>query len=150
MRESPRVPRSGTQPRATLVLVAEGDPTLLEIHSSALASSGFLVLGAGEGAEVVASAQRFHAHAVVLDLALPGPPPLEVARALRACDGTRRVGIVALAASRRLEEQAYAAGCDVFMTTPVLPEALVGEIVRLIAKRGRDASRPDHGSIVPK
>ena len=68
---------------------------------------------------------------------LPGIDGFKVARRLRADDGTFDVAIIALVAPtcERLEASAIAAGCDAFMTKPVLGAALVGEIIRLLAAK---------------
>ncbi len=49
-------------------------------------------------------------------------------------------------ASKKFEDLALGAGCDAFLSKPVLGAALVGTIVRLLAKR-RDSSRPDLGRL---
>jgi two-component system cell cycle response regulator DivK len=80
---------------------------------------------------------RFGPHAIVLDLMLPGIDGFKVARRLRAEESTSNVAIVAFTAltSEKIREMASAAGCDAFMSKPVLPAALIGELVRLLASR---------------
>jgi two-component system cell cycle response regulator DivK len=137
--------KSGTRPRGPLVLVVDDDDATRDVYAAELAGAGFMVLEASDGAAAIEKAQQFGPHAVVLDLMLPGIDGFKVARRLREDDRTRDVSIVALTAlqSAKSEQLALAAGCDSFFSKPLVPAALVGELVRLIARRTRDASRPD-------
>jgi CheY-like chemotaxis protein len=133
----PPRPYSGVRPRGPLVLVVDEAEGAREIYATELAAAGFMVLEAGDGATAIEKAVRFVPHAVVLDLVLPGIDGFKVARRLRADDLTFDVAIIALVAQtgEKLEASAIAAGCDAFMTKPVLGAALVGEIVRLLAAK---------------
>jgi DNA-binding response OmpR family regulator len=139
---------SGTRPRGPLVLIVEDEDSIREMYAAELAAAGFMVLEANDGSSAIEKALQFGPHAVVLDLMLPGIDGFKVARKLRSEDGTRGVAIVALTAlaSKKFEDLALAAGCDAFLSKPVLGAALVGTIVRLLAKR-RDSSRPDLGRL---
>ncbi len=142
---APRV-KSGVRPRGPLVLVVEDDDATRNLYSAELASAGFMVLEAADGATGIAKATQFGPHAVVLDMMLPGIDGFKVARRLKSDDHTRDVVIVALTAlaSQRAESMAIAAGCDAFLSKPVPAAALIGELVRQIARRtnGRQ-SGPD-------
>jgi DNA-binding response OmpR family regulator len=119
------------------VLVVEDDDNLRDLFSTELAAAGFMVLEAPDGATAIEKATRFAPHAVVLDLMLPGVDGFKVARRLRADEKTADAAIVAFTAltSEKMRELARAAGCDSFMSKPVLPAALIGELVRLLAVR---------------
>jgi DNA-binding response OmpR family regulator len=119
------------------VLVVEDDDNLRDLFSTELAAAGFMVLEASDGASAVEKATRFAPHAVVLDLMLPGVDGFKVARRLRGDERTADVAIVAFTAltSEKMQELARAAGCDSFMSKPILPAALIGELVRLLALR---------------
>src|SRR6202035_2964333 len=140
-----RVPRSGTRPRGPLVLIIEDDDTTRDIYAAELAAAGFMVLEAADGASGIERALQFGPHAVVVDLMLPGIDGFKVARRLRSDDRTRDIAIVALTAlqSQKSHDMAIDAGCDSFFSKPVIAAALVGELVRLIARRTREASTPD-------
>ncbi len=146
--ESPRLRRSGTRARGPLVLVVDDDEATRNVYAADLAGAGFMVLEADGGAAAIEKAFQFGPHAVLLDLMMPEIDGFKVARRLRTDDRTRDVAIIALTAlaSGRSQELARAAGCDAFHTKPVPPGVLVGEIVRLLAARtrdARDASTPD-------
>jgi two-component system cell cycle response regulator DivK len=119
------------------VLVVEETANARELYSAELAASGFMVLEAADGATAIEKSLRFEPHAVVLDLMLPGIDGFKVARRLRSDDRTKDVVIIAVASmtAERLESMARAAGCDAFLSKPVLGAALVREIVRLLAAK---------------
>ena len=142
----PRRPPSGVRPRGPLVLLVEDEDSLRELYAAELAAAGFMVLEAGDGATAIEKALQFGPHAVVLDLVLPGIDGFKVARRLRGDDRTHELTIIALTgtATPAFETLAIAAGCDSFMTKPVIAAALIGELVRQIAKRAQSGgSQPD-------
>jgi DNA-binding response OmpR family regulator len=141
----PRRPLSGVRPRGPLVLNVEDEDSLRELYSAELASAGFMVLEASDGASGIAKALQFGPHAVVLDLMLPGIDGFKVARRLRADDRTHDVALIAVTAlsSHKAESLAIAAGCDAFLSKPVLTAALIGELIRQIATRAKSGSQPD-------
>jgi len=142
----PRRPLSGVRPRGPLVLIVEDEDSLRELYAAELASAGFMVLEASDGATGIAKAFQFGPHAVVLDLMLPGVDGFKVARRLRGDDRTREVALIAVTAltSQKFENLALAAGCDAFLSKPVLTALLIGELVRQIARRAKaGGSQPD-------
>ncbi len=141
----PRRTYSGARSRGPLVLVVDDDEVMRDVYAAELAGAGFMVLEADSGAAGIEKALQFGPHAIVLDLMMPGIDGFKVARRLRTDDRTRDIPIVALTAlaSGKSQELAIAAGCDTFFTKPVVPGLLIGELVRLIAKRTREASTPD-------
>jgi two-component system cell cycle response regulator DivK len=140
-------PSSGTRPRGPLVLVVEGEDDVREHYAAELAAAGFMVLEAHDGSTAIEKAFQFGPHAVVLDLTLPGIDGFKVARRLRADDRTLDVAIVALTTSATpaaaggdgFEALAIAAGADSFFAGPVAPATLIGEVVRLVARRSKNA-----------
>jgi CheY-like chemotaxis protein len=82
---------------------------------------------------------------VVLDLILPGVDGFKVARRLRGDDRTQDVALIALTglASQKFEQLALAAGCDAFLSKPVLTATLIAELLRQMARRARSGNGPD-------
>jgi DNA-binding response OmpR family regulator len=136
---------SAARARGPLVLIAEGLADAREQYAVELVGGGFKVLEAVDGLVAIEKALRFGPHAVVLDLALPGADGLEVARRLRGEPSTSDVAILAVAdlPAETTEPAALAAGCDAYMSKPLLGAALVGEIVRLLGARRAAADHQD-------
>jgi two-component system cell cycle response regulator DivK len=120
-----------------LILLVEDDDDLRDLLAAELAGAGFMVLECGDGAAAIEKALRFGPHAIVLDLMLPDVDGFKIARRLRADDRTSDVAILALTAltSQKMRSLAEAAGCDAFISKPVIPAAVIGELIRLLASR---------------
>jgi CheY-like chemotaxis protein len=54
-----------------LVLVAEDDDVLRETLSETLRLEGYIVTGAGDGAEALSAIERLHPNVVLLDMQMP-------------------------------------------------------------------------------
>lgn len=133
------------------MLLVEDEDSLRELYAAELAAAGFMVLEAQDGATAIGKAFQFEPHAIVLDLMIPGVDGFKVARRLRTDERTEDVAIIALTAlrSEKFEQLALGAGCDAFLSKPVLAAALVGELVRQIAKRSKSGgSSPDMTRVV--
>ncbi len=137
---------SAVRPRGPLVVVVDGDETTGALYASGLATSGFMVLKAHDGASALEKARQFRPHAIVLDLVLPGCDGLQVARSLRGIEATRDACIVAVSSLRPelAEPMALSAGCDAFLAKPVTGATIAAELIWLLAKRvGGGAAAPD-------
>jgi len=120
-----------------LVLVVEDTDDVRALFASELVAAGFDVLEAADGPAAIEKALHSSPRAVVLDLMLPGVSGFNVARLLRTNERTRDTAIVAVTAllSNTFRAQAIGAGCDSFLRKPVVGAAVVGEVVRLLARR---------------
>lgn len=109
------------------VLLVEDNEAIRGAFSILLEESGYQVLAAASGAEALATAGARGPHLILLDLGLPDMSGLEVARALRARDGTRDTPIIALTgrALETDEEACRAAGCTDYLTKPINTEQLL-------------------------
>jgi DNA-binding response OmpR family regulator len=136
---------SGVRPRGPLVLIVEAEDMTRELCAAELASAGFMVLEASDGATGIEKALQFGPHAVVLDLILPGVDGFKVARRLRGDDRTQDVALIAMTglASQKFEQLALAAGCDAFLSKPVPTASLIAELLRQIARRAKSGHEPD-------
>jgi DNA-binding response OmpR family regulator len=125
------------------VLLVEGEDSLRELYAAELAAAGFLVLEASDGAAAIEKALKFGPQAVVLQLELEGLDGLKVVRRLRADDTA--LGIIALtSSSHKFGSVGLAAGCDSVLRKPVIAAALIGELIRLIARRTTHAGSGRH------
>src|SRR5437660_6056576 len=66
------------------VLVVDDDPPLRRMLERTLAAEGFEVTVAADGGSALAAAERYAPDVIVLDVAIPAPDGLAVARRMRA------------------------------------------------------------------
>ena len=91
---------------------------------------------AANGHEAIDRAKEFAPDIILMDLALPKVDGWEATKRLKSDPRTKHIPIVALTghALAGFAEGAREAGCDAFVTKPCLPDALVAEIRRMLAK----------------
>ncbi len=123
-------------PRQPLVLIVEDFADAREMYAAFLSLSGLQVLEAARGEEAVRMAVDARPDAIVMDLALPGIDGWEATRRLKADPRTARIPVIALSGQvlPRHADEARRAGCAVVLLKPVLPEALVAEVRRILER----------------
>lgn len=117
------------------VLIADADPSMLRLLEPALHAEGVRVLTATDGEAALQLARQEHPAVILLNMTLSGLDGLAVCRTLRAEPepGLRDMPIVMLSEGKPDETElveAFAAGANDFMTTPVKP-TLVRSRVRI-------------------
>jgi CheY-like chemotaxis protein len=124
----------------TLVLVAEDNDDQRALLCQSLQLYGYRVLEARDGEEAVIQARDRMPDAVIMDLAMPGIGGIEATRRLKSEERTSGIRIIALTAHVALgfRVQAEAAGCDLYLTKPLLPS----EIRRHLEAMLRHPARP--------
>jgi two-component system cell cycle response regulator DivK len=126
-----------------LVLVVEDYQDAREMYSAYLQFSGFRVAEAIDGLEAIEKTIELLPDIILMDLALPKIDGWEATKRLKSDERTKHIPIVALTghALAGFAEGAREAGCDAFVTKPCLPDALVAEIQRMLASRGRQGGK---------
>lgn len=137
------------------VLVVDDVPENRAVATDLLTSLGFDVTQAADGQAALETVPRLHPDLILLDIAMPGPDGLEVARRLRRQDAFRDVPIVALSASVSTSdsEQCLAAGMNAFLPKPLDTDkllALMASLLHLEWTHGvaKPAPRPAGGPVV--
>lgn len=122
-------------PRALLV---EDSPLNLELVTMVLEHAGFEVDGAPDGLQACALAFANSYDVIVLDLSLPDIDGLEVARRLRAHPATATCPIVAVTGQIEPadESEAFAVGCNGYITKPIDAHTFGQEILAFLRPRG--------------
>ena len=133
--------------RKTLMLV-DDDAHAREGYEAYLSSKGFHVHAFDGGFDALAFAMSSRPDLVVLDLGLPDVDGWEVARRLKRDTYTKDIPIIAFSGRSMQHEQisALRAGCDVHLTKPCPPAALLGAIQKLLE---RSKTRDDAQDITP-
>lgn len=125
------------------ILVVDDEPGIVQIARDYLDRAGFRVLTADDGPGALRLARTERPHLLVLDLMLPGMDGLDVTRALRQDQATRKLPIIMLTA--RVEEAdrliGLELGADDYMTKPFSPRELVAR-VRAVLRRTEDNAPP--------
>ena len=118
------------------VLVVDDEPDLAEVLSRALASEGWTVRTAHDGANALAVAAGFRPDAVVLDVMLPDIDGLSVLRRLRA--ESPDVCVLFLTARDAVEDRiaGITAGADDYVTKPFSLEEVLARLRGLLRRAG--------------
>jgi CheY-like chemotaxis protein len=123
------------------ILIVDDFEDARELYAEYLRLRGYEVTGAADGPEALHLALPSDYDLIILDLALPRMDGIAVLRALRAEPRTARTPIIILSASVGSEprEETLAAGADLFLEKPCLPDELEAAVVKLLAGKNRGA-----------
>lgn len=126
--------------RKWLVLIVEDMLDARELYAEYLTYAGFSVATAINGHEAVRLAQLLKPDLVLMDIRLPGMDGLEATADLKRDPQTSHIPVVAITADPSFEvaDRCREAGCDAFITKPVLPDEVVRQI-RAVLERGAGA-----------
>ncbi|HYL25432.1 MAG TPA: response regulator [Burkholderiales bacterium] len=111
------------------ILVADNEPDTVLALTRLLRDEGHLTRGVYCGADVLAAVQQFHPDVVLVDLAMPDRSGWDVAREIRATQGTERLLLIAISS---LYGQASSpllgsmGGFDYYLAKPCDPNVLLG------------------------
>ena len=144
------VPHPGPAPAAAVhggthtVLVADDDPTIVQLLTLTLQPDGFRVVTANDGASALRLAGLEHPSLVLLDWQMPGSDGIEVTRALRDHDdpALRDVPIVLITSQSGAENTAagFAAGVTDYLTKPFRPAHVRARVQAWLQRRRAGAA----------
>ncbi|MHB1843629.1 MAG: response regulator [Deltaproteobacteria bacterium] len=130
---------TANRPRSSpLILLVDDFVDNREMYAEYLAYSGFEVAEAADGREAIEKAFSLRPDIILMDLSLPGMDGWEATRILKGDERTKEIPVIAVTGHvlSGHAEGAKGAGCDGFVAKPCLPDALVAEVRRLLAKNG--------------
>jgi DNA-binding response OmpR family regulator len=116
------------------VLVADDDPTVMDLVRTALRNFGMEVHEAADGPAALDALRRIRPRAAVLDVNMPGMDGYEVLAAVR---GEQLPVRVLLLTARQQESdvmRGFALGADDYMVKPFSPMELVARLKRLLGR----------------
>lgn len=113
-----------------LILVVDDHDDARAIHGFSLEQNGYQIAFARNGLEALAIVGERLPDLVLLDLVMPEMDGWEVARRLRANRQTNDIPVIALTAHHEEGNRVRAlqAGCDLVLTKPCQPDALVARV----------------------
>ena len=118
------------------VLLIEDEAAIRGAVATALAQAGYLVHGEDNGLRLDAIADAFRPDLAILDIILPGPDGLALARSLRI---RADLPILFLTARDSLEDRlsGFAAGADDYLVKPFALTELLARVQALLRRAGR-------------
>lgn len=133
---------------AARVLLIEDDPVLRDAMTVALTGEGFAVRSESDGSDLSSVVAAFQPDAAVLDVALPGPSGLALARRL-----TRdsRISVLFVTARDTVPDRlaGFDAGGDDYLVKPFALAELVARLRAVLRRSGRLVSATVHvGDVV--
>lgn len=117
----------------TILVVDDFDDTRLLLRTW-LRKKGYRVVEAENGNEAVAKAREIEPDLIIMDLEMPELDGLSATRKIRALKDSSVLPIIAVSAygADQFREQALAAGCNEYVSTPFEPDELEKLIHSLI------------------
>ncbi|HKR61744.1 MAG TPA: response regulator [Pyrinomonadaceae bacterium] len=111
--------------KPVILVVDDFDDTRLLLRTW-LERKGFQVIEAENGHEAVSQAESQQPNLIIMDLEMPELDGLAATRKIRAVKSLEKVPVLAVSAygAEQFREDALAAGCDEYVSTPFEPEAL--------------------------
>jgi two-component system cell cycle response regulator len=124
----------------TKILIAEDNPVNCELMREFLEMWGHEVFEAYDGLQALALVGQIRPHLLILDLGMPGLDGFAVIRQIRAEPAYAGLPVLAATAYalRGDRERVLEAGFDGYISKPINPAALKGEVDRLIESPGAD------------
>jgi CheY-like chemotaxis protein len=122
--------------RQPFVLVADDDRDTRELYRACFDTSGYRTAEAGTGSQAIVSAVEIVPDVLLTDYVLPDVDGLTIARHLKADRRTAGIRILMITgyATGELERQAAGAGIDRVLFKPCLPQAVMREVSRTLAR----------------
>jgi CheY-like chemotaxis protein len=122
---------------ARTILIVDDDPSIRRLIAATLQDvSGYRLTEAGDGQEALARAQDTRPEIIFLDVEMPEIDGVEACRRLRSDPATADATIVMLTGDTdgSVEQDAVAAGADLFLTKPFSPLHLL-QLVDSVGRR---------------
>ena len=141
--DSPTQPWTGPADQPLRILVAEDNPTNQLVIRSVLETAGHRPTLVNDGEEALDALETGEYDLAILDMHMPKTSGLDVLKFAKwTLPANRMIPFMILTANATKEalEECRAAGASAFITKPVEPRRLLGEIAALANQRGRSGN----------
>ncbi len=117
------------------ILYVEDNPLNLRLVRKMLEHAGYEVVGATDGLSGLAIAEEERPDLILMDINLPDIDGLEVTNRLKATTELAHIPVIALTANAMHGDRTYylAAGCDGYVSKPVIKQELLNMIEHFLA-----------------
>ncbi len=124
----------GPDARPTILVVDDFDDTRLLLRTW-LEKRGYRVLEADNGLDAITKAENGSPDLIIMDVEMPKLDGLSATRRIRKVEQLQSVPILAVSAygADQFRDQALAAGCNEYVSTPFEPDALE-KVIRSLVK----------------
>lgn len=122
------------------VLIIEDTPIHMLLTSAVVSRYGHDTMQAPNAVDGVKMARDFHPDVILMDLSMPKMDGLAATRILKGDPATRDIPIIAVTACGQItdKERALSAGCDAYVTKPIVPRTLMFEIETIMRRRSSE------------
>ena len=128
------------------ILIVDDEPNVRLVFRTALESSGYAVVEAGDGGSALARLRKSPADLILLDLRMPGLDGIETLRRLRETGSFTPVVIVTAHGCIPDAVAAMKLGAADVIPKPVSPATLREVVARALARPSPDPRGPEHES----
>ncbi len=119
------------------ILIADGDPDIIQYLSGTLKANGFISSGTSSGANALELYKKDPPDLVVADLALSEMDGMQLLEELLAYDPTAKIIITAESTNKEIIARAFRLGALDVLEKPLEPESLISKIRELLAREDR-------------
>ena len=126
------------------IVIADDDPTIINLVSLRLGLARYDVLSASSGPEALDLIRKTEPVAVILDVRMPGGGGMAALDALRADPVTSNLPVMMLTGERNpgAVMSAMDAGASDYMVKPFHPDRLLERVTRMVKSSAMNWSRP--------
>ena len=119
------------------ILIADDDPSTLQLLTDLLKSNGFQVTATSSGTEALKSYKQEAPDIVLADLAMPEMHGLQLLGELKEYDPLAKVVIITAYSDKDTIARAFRLGALEFLEKPLDPQLLVSKLLDLLAREDR-------------
>jgi CheY-like chemotaxis protein len=112
------------------ILLVDDSKTLLLMEQMILKQGPYRLVTASDGVEAIEKARQEQPQLILLDLMMPELDGLETCKRLKSDDSTRQIPVIVVTTRGESgkKEQAFASGCDDFLTKPIGAHTLLEKV----------------------
>lgn len=119
---------------ANRVLIVDDTETMRLYEQMLLSGQGYELETAADGIEALAAVETFKPDLVLLDIMMPRMDGIECCRRIKAGEAAKHIKVVMVTTKSEYEKvkEAFAAGCDDYVTKPIDKAELLTKIADLL------------------